>query len=65
MRGPGGFAARKAESATAEDPVPPHLKEAHRRYFGDVKKQIDRKTGGAPQGAGTASSPSTGQGGTK
>ena len=60
-----GDVTRKAESATAEDPVPPHLKEAHRRYFGDVKKQIDRKTGGAPQGAGTASSPSTGQGGTK
>lgn len=56
-----GDVTRKAESATAEDPVPPHLKEAHRRYFGDVKKQIDRKTSGAGQGAGSGAGQPAGQ----
>jgi len=63
-----GDVTRKAESATAEDPVPPHLKEAHRRYFGDVKKQIDRKTGGGGQGNGAAGQPAgqaPAQGGSK
>ena len=63
-----GDVSRKAESATAEDPVPPHLKEAHRRYFGDVKKQIDRKTGGGGQGNGAAGQPAgqaPAQGGSK
>ncbi len=63
-----GDVSRKAESATAEDPVPPHLKEAHRRYFGDVKKQIDRKTVGGGQGNGTAGQPAgqaPAQGGSK
>jgi len=60
-----GDVTRKAESATAEDPVPPHLKEAHRRYFGDVKKQIDRKTGGQGSAAGQPAGASPSQGGTK
>ncbi len=60
-----GDVTRKAESATAEDPVPPHLKEAHRRYFGDVKKQIDRKTGGQGSAAGQPAGAAPSQGGTK
>jgi len=62
-----GDVTRKAESATAEDPVPPHLKEAHRRYFGDVKKQIDRKTSGAGPGsaAGQPAGATPSQGGSK
>lgn len=58
-----GDVTRKAESATAEDPVPPHLKEAHRRYFGDVKKQIDRKTGSSDAGQPAGQAPA--QGGSK
>jgi hypothetical protein len=56
-----GDVSRKAESATAEDPVPPHLKEAHRRYFGDVKKQIDRKTSGTSQGSGSPAGAAAGK----
>jgi len=60
-----GDVTRKAESATAEDPVPPHLKDSHRRYFGDVKKQIDRKTGGQGSAAGQPAGAAPSQGGTK
>ena len=38
---------RGVEEGTGEDPVPPHLREAHRRYFGEMRRRIDQKTGPA------------------
>ena len=37
---------RGYEEGVSEDPVPPHLREVHKRYFGEVKKRIDAKIGG-------------------
>ena len=34
---------RGYEEGVSEDPVPPHLREVHKRYFGEVKKRIDAK----------------------
>lgn len=31
-------------AATEEDPVPPHLREAHRHYFGSLKKMVKPAT---------------------
>ena len=36
---------RGVEEGTGEDPVPPHLREAHRRYFGEMRRRIEQKTG--------------------
>ncbi|MCH2161048.1 MAG: hypothetical protein MK085_04155 [Phycisphaerales bacterium] len=36
---------RGFEEGVTDDPVPPHLREVHRRYFGEVKKRIDAKIG--------------------
>ena len=36
---------RGYEEGTADDPVPPHLRDLHKHYFGDVKQRIDAKTG--------------------
>lgn len=55
-----GDVARKAESATAEDPVPPHLREAHQRYFGDVRKQLEKKTGQVPASPSKPTAPAAG-----
>ena len=38
---------RGVEEGTGEDPVPPHLREAHRRYFGEMRRRIEQKTGPA------------------
>ena len=38
---------RGVEEGTGEDPVPPHLREAHRRYFGEMRRRIEQKTGQA------------------
>ncbi len=38
---------RGVEEGTGEDPVPPHLREAHRRYFGEMRRRIEQKTGSA------------------
>lgn len=38
---------RGVEEGTADEQVPPHLREAHRRYFGDMRKRIDQKAGSA------------------
>jgi hypothetical protein len=38
---------RGVEEGTGEDPVPPHLREAHRRYFGEMRRRIEEKTGPA------------------
>ncbi len=37
------------EDGTEDDPVPAHLRDVHKRYFGDIKKKIDEK--GAKDGA--------------
>jgi len=36
---------RGYEEGTEDDPVPPHLRDLHKHYFGDVKQRIDAKTG--------------------
>lgn len=36
---------RGVEEGTGDDPVPPHLREAHRRYFGEMRRRIEQKTG--------------------
>jgi hypothetical protein len=36
---------RGYEEGTGDDPVPPHLRDLHKHYFGDVKQRIDAKTG--------------------
>lgn len=38
---------RGVEEGTGDDPVPPHLREAHRRYFGEMRRRIEQKTGPA------------------
>ncbi len=35
--------ARGVEGATPDDPVPPHLRDAHRKYFGELQRRIDKK----------------------
>jgi len=43
---------RGYEDGTDNDPVPPHLRDLHKHYFGDLKKRIDAKSGnGAPEKA--------------
>lgn len=39
-------AAALAEDDAHEDPIPPHLREAHKHYFGELKKKIDARTTG-------------------
>ncbi|MDA0802622.1 MAG: hypothetical protein O2819_02565 [Planctomycetota bacterium] len=34
---------RGAEGATPEDPIPPHLRDAHQRYFGELKRKLEEK----------------------
>lgn len=51
---------RAADAGTPEDPVPPHLREAHRKYFGEVKRRIDQKLEGAPGSPASPASPSKG-----
>ena len=38
-------------AATEEDPVPPHLREAHRHYFGSLKKIVKPAASPAPKPA--------------
>jgi hypothetical protein len=38
---------RGYEDGTDDDPVPPHLRDLHKHYFGDLKKRIDAKSGNA------------------
>jgi hypothetical protein len=32
------------EEGVSDDPIPPHLREVHKRYFGEVQKRIEAKT---------------------
>ena len=44
---------RGYEEGTDDDPVPPHLRDLHKHYFGDLKQRIDAKSaGGAAGGSG-------------
>lgn len=36
---------RGYEEGTEDDPVPPHLRDLHKHYFGDLKQRIDAKSG--------------------
>lgn len=45
---------RGFDEGTDDDPVPPSLREAHKRYFGDLKRRIDAKSGAAASPSGSA-----------
>lgn len=48
------------ERGTEDDPVPAHLREVHKEYFGDLRKRLERKGVRVPPGApaaGPASAP--------
>ena len=32
------------EEGVSDDPIPPHLREVHKRYFGEVQKRIEART---------------------
>ena len=40
---------RGYEEGVQDEPVPPHLREVHKRYFGEVQKRIEEKVGQAPK----------------
>lgn len=42
--------ARGHEEGLDEDPIPPHLRDVHQHYFGELKKRIDA----VPKGGSTA-----------
>lgn len=46
--------------AGAEDPVPPHLRDAHRHYFGELRRLVRPATPGAPTPPGGGSTPAAG-----
>ena len=52
-----GTIATGYEKGTEDDPVPAHLREVHKRYFGDVRRTFEQKgiTPAAPAGASPAS----------
>ena len=45
-------------AATAEDPVPPHLREAHRHYFGSLRKMVEEKQAAPAKPANAPAKPS-------
>ena len=50
--------ARGHEEGLDEDPIPPHLRDVHQHYFGELKGRIDAvPKGGATAPAGEGSSP--------
>jgi len=42
---------RGFEEGLREDPIPPHLRDVHQHYFGELKKRIDAVPKGAPEKA--------------
>ena len=56
------------EEGIEDEPIPPHLREVHKRYFGEVQKRIDEKMDSAskvePQGESSTSEPSSAAGDT-
>ena len=56
--------ARGDEEGVGEDPVPPHLRDVHRHYFGEVEKRIRAVTkgeaGSAPAGKSSGEAAKTG-----
>ncbi|MDA1007531.1 MAG: hypothetical protein O2800_00810 [Planctomycetota bacterium] len=49
LRDIGRSIVRGVEASSQDDPVPPHLQEAHRRYFGEMQRRIEKKTGKDPK----------------
>ena len=45
---------RGFEEGLREDPIPPHLRDVHQHYFGELKKRIDAVPKGAPEEAAPA-----------
>lgn len=51
-------------AATGDDPIPPHLRDAHRHYFGSLRRQLVESAGGgteaspSPSGSSGSTSPS-------
>ena len=50
--------ARGHEEGLNEDPIPPHLRDVHQHYFGELKKRIDAVPRGAAAPPATEESPS-------
>jgi hypothetical protein len=48
-----------AGAAVGEELVPAHLKDAHKNYFGRLRREMGSKSSGAPSGQAPASPPST------
>lgn len=49
--------ARGHEESVRDDPIPPHLRDVHKRYFGEVQKRIEARVGSETKAAPEAAAP--------